>query len=467
MSLLRRFATRKREEEERAESKVQLRLEEIEELLEQGYFLRAYQKAAKALEDGNDKERCLRILGAAAYGMRKWELSVRHYEELLHAFPSNEHVRDRLLAALARLAEERTGNYDFGMLYKADLAGEMDVDVADYVGPIEVVDIPGKGKGIVATRDIKKGTLLLVSKAFAIATSFNGLLNAIEEKLGRQPERIAEVAGLYYGCERHAATPRESDGKIVIDRNRLVLICSYNTFQIEPFSDAPEPRADQGIWILPSFFNHSCLENAGRTFYGDVMTVFALADVKQGEELTLSYVPLMDSYEHRKSGIAAYDVVCDCRLCELDREDPRCKEREQLAEGTVEKFMERPHSAQEAIPVLTRVMDQISESYADRPEDLKTQLYWPLETLAIAYQAKREHAESVKYLLEAVKCIPECAMPIKGVWAYAQMAESCDSMRRPRTARRYARMAADLHRTSTGHDDELFKKIYTDIAHLL
>ncbi|KAH7716333.1 hypothetical protein AAVH_16230 [Aphelenchoides avenae] len=435
--------------------------------LRRGHFSRAYEKAEKALGDGNDKERCLRILGSAAYGMRQWELSVRHYEELTHAFLSNQHTQDGLFAALSRLAEERTGNYDFEQLYEAALMGETDIDVADYVGPIEVVDIPRRGKGIVATRDVKKETLLLVSKAFAIATSFNGLLNAIEEKFARKPERIVEVAGLYYGCERSAATSRESDGKIVIDRNRLLLVCSYNTFQIAPYSDAPEPQPQEGIWILPSFFNHSCLENACRTFYGDVMTAYALADIEQGEELTLSYVPLMDSYVHRKSNIAEYDVVCDCRLCELDREDPRCKEREQLAEGTIEKFMERPHSAQEAIPTLTRVMGQISESYAGRPEDMKTQLYWPLKTLAIAHQAKEELAEAVKYLLEAVKCIPECAMPIKGVEAYVHIAESCDFMRRSRTARRYARVAADMHRIRSGHDDELFKKISTDLAHLL
>lgn len=69
------------------------------------------------------------------------------------------------------------------------------------------------GKGTVATQDVKKGTLLLVSKAFAVAATSPGLVTAIEERLARQPERIGEVAGLYYGRERNAAKTQKSDWK--------------------------------------------------------------------------------------------------------------------------------------------------------------------------------------------------------------------------------------------------------------
>lgn len=61
MFLLRRITSRKR-----AEPDGLLRLEKteeppkgIEQLLEQGYFSRAYKEAERALADGKDKERCL------------------------------------------------------------------------------------------------------------------------------------------------------------------------------------------------------------------------------------------------------------------------------------------------------------------------------------------------------------------------------------------------------------------------
>jgi hypothetical protein len=49
----------------------------------------------------------------------------------------------------------------FGHLFKHD--------VADYVGPVEIVDIPGKGKCLIVTANVREGTLMLASKAFAVA----------------------------------------------------------------------------------------------------------------------------------------------------------------------------------------------------------------------------------------------------------------------------------------------------------
>ncbi|KAH7716696.1 TPR domain-containing protein [Aphelenchoides avenae] len=287
----------------------------------------------------------------------------------------------------------------------------------------------------------------------------------MEEKLAREPERIGEVASLYYGCERNAAETETSDWGSVTDKTRLALICSCNNFTVGNFNSAPENQDQRGLWILPSYFNHSCLPNARRAFYGDVMVAFTMVDIKQGEELTFSYESLSDSYEYRKSHLMTYGVVCDCRLCELDREDPRCTEREELAEE-IDKLVENPPKGKTLVPTLTRLVDQIRETYIGRSE-LKTQLYWPLRALADAHQKMGEYAEAVKYFHEAVNCIPESAMPVWGVWAYVPMAECYDRMRRPRTARRYARMAADLHRIRSGHDDELFMKINTNIAHLL
>jgi hypothetical protein len=38
----------------------------------------------------------------------------------------------------------------------------------EYVGPIEIKIIPNKGRGIFATQNIPKGTLIVVEKAIAI-----------------------------------------------------------------------------------------------------------------------------------------------------------------------------------------------------------------------------------------------------------------------------------------------------------
>ncbi|RUS35410.1 hypothetical protein BC938DRAFT_484186 [Jimgerdemannia flammicorona] len=67
-----------------------------------------------------------------------------------------------------RLEEQRYGQYDvIGILQEASSTCLPYLDHSDYVGPVRVTEVPGKGRGIVATKEIGEGTLILYSKAFA------------------------------------------------------------------------------------------------------------------------------------------------------------------------------------------------------------------------------------------------------------------------------------------------------------
>ena len=62
------------------------------------------------------------------------------------------------------LHESATGEYDWRQIVKAADAGvKHELAVGDYVGPVQVVELEGRGggRGVVATRDIKAGELLL------------------------------------------------------------------------------------------------------------------------------------------------------------------------------------------------------------------------------------------------------------------------------------------------------------------
>jgi hypothetical protein len=73
------------------------------------------------------------------------------------------------------------------------------------------------------------------------------------------------------------------------------------------------------------------LGNVYRAHYGDVMMVYAIQDIKEGEELLWSYVASNDSHENREAYLwKEHRVRCDCVLCELDRSDKRQKKREGL-----------------------------------------------------------------------------------------------------------------------------------------
>ncbi|KAH7660429.1 TPR domain protein, partial [Aphelenchoides avenae] len=228
-----------------------------DELLQKGQYSQAYAMAERAIGSGDD-ERLLSILGDAAYGMRKWELAVGHYKELCEKFPSNEDAKERLRRAQSRLAESRTGIYDIAKFHESREKGEMDIDVADFIGPIEVVDVPGKGKqavtpkvrkGFVATQDVQKGTLLMVSKAFAIvdANSTEAIAQGVADKLQLRPEMAAEINALYDGNERVPGAPIDQG---IPDIERPTQICKYG-FDVR--------GKQRGLWILPSYFNSSCL----------------------------------------------------------------------------------------------------------------------------------------------------------------------------------------------------------------
>lgn len=106
--------------------------------------------------------------------------SLGHWEEAENAWFRAEHVNPKLFKELnlkyngnelkrsieRREFERVLGEYPFAELYKDCIVdGNHRLDGADYIGPVKLADIPGQGRGIVASRDIQTGELLLVSKA--------------------------------------------------------------------------------------------------------------------------------------------------------------------------------------------------------------------------------------------------------------------------------------------------------------
>jgi hypothetical protein len=87
-------------------------------------------------------------LGCAAYGMRHWSEAIGHFESALKANPALNLTADKIGKTKARLTESTTGKYDLKKLLKDEEGGQRFMDVADYIGPVKVVDILGKGQYI-------------------------------------------------------------------------------------------------------------------------------------------------------------------------------------------------------------------------------------------------------------------------------------------------------------------------------
>jgi TPR repeat protein len=359
-----------------------VQLKKCKVFMELKYYREAYENAKSALV-GSRRDRFLKLLGDAAYKMRKWSLAIEHFRELVEVPWFRNHAARELARSEARMRESQTGEYDIGKM--ATLANAailkrtyISLDVADYVGPIRIADTPGKGKGLIATRDIRRGTLILAEKAFAIGYEEGGCshhmnyFSNIIRALQRNPERTSEFYSLYGGpdIDRNELIP---DG--IIDIHRIHMICNMNSFgwsDNELFvplgSDYCEliPRAS-GMAIMASFANHSCFYNVERLMFGDVIMFVCWRDIGRGEEITISYN--RDTWDNRwsitigaRQSLHHWFAKCHCRLCELMTSSPRSgRIQEILALADV------PIGCEEDFVKQVRLYEELTEIYRDYP----------------------------------------------------------------------------------------------------
>jgi hypothetical protein len=80
-----------------------------------------------------------------------------------------------------------------------------------------------------------------------------------------------------------------------------------------------------GLWILPSFINHSCHSNARRTHVGDHAIVHSSRDIKAGEEVTFPYFDVLVPVSKRREAARAWGFQCHCDRCRFEADDVTLK----------------------------------------------------------------------------------------------------------------------------------------------
>jgi tetratricopeptide (TPR) repeat protein len=319
-------------------------------LFRRGRFFEAYEHAKASI---CSHEKCLRLMAQSAYGMRKWQLAKEYYQSLTQIPSSHDFAICELEKCEQRIQESMTGEYDIRTMLKLTRDSILTrqalfFDVSDYVGPISVVDIRGKGKGLVATVDIKEGTLLLAEKAFAIGhnddhrmlfgTGLTNMVNIIRT-IRLSPHRTSELYSLYPGpdIDRNEHLP---DG--IIDITRIHMIERMNSFNWEnelfyPMKDLQRDGCARAcvLWITASFLNHSCVANTHRLMFGDIIVLLASRDIPKGEEVTISYLYGTWESPENLEKLQKWVPNCDCPLCQAVRPNgDRIRELVEVATGT-------------------------------------------------------------------------------------------------------------------------------------
>ena len=101
---------------------------------------------------------------------------------------------------------------------------------------------------------------------------------------------------------------------------------SLESFSLEAFTSrfqlskplSPMVPFFSGVWLLPSFINHSCMPNAYKIFIRDVCIVRAITDIPEGEEVFASYcrLSLFTSTPVRHEFLG---FKCECNYCEFEK----------------------------------------------------------------------------------------------------------------------------------------------------
>eukprot|EP01065_Artemidia_motanka_P046777 TRINITY_DN7172_c2_g1_i1.p1 TRINITY_DN7172_c2_g1~~TRINITY_DN7172_c2_g1_i1.p1 ORF type:complete len:482 (+),score=137.50 TRINITY_DN7172_c2_g1_i1:67-1512(+) len=202
---------------------------------------------------------------------------------------------------------------------------------------VEVRELPGKGQGTVAVRDIAAGELLLEERAFATAQGdkndtalvLNHLLETVHKRMLREPDVKPLIYGLFPSREQseseftnHDVRPQGEDEApyppaLVADLNHLWHILTCNTFRIDAGSghwDAPED-ACSGLFVRASRLNHACRPSCHYSFKNGAVQIRAVRPIKAGEEATIAYVNVYNRPEWRLQKLrAAYHFSCECCL---------------------------------------------------------------------------------------------------------------------------------------------------------
>ncbi|KAK3317268.1 hypothetical protein B0T19DRAFT_434601, partial [Cercophora scortea] len=173
--------------------------------------------------------------------------------------------------------------------------------------PYEVRDVPGKGKGAVATQRIEAGRVVLVDHAAVLAAveyPADVMKEEVQEMMSEAVARLADP-----GCVMNL-TRKGRDEEGVAEVEDLLLT---NSFVVEVGGESV-----MGLFPNVARINHACDANAF-VHFSEVtlaMTIWSARDIEPGEEITISYSDPTATYEERQNALLnIWGFKCNCDMC--------------------------------------------------------------------------------------------------------------------------------------------------------
>ncbi|GAB6022796.1 hypothetical protein CHUAL_006894 [Chamberlinius hualienensis] len=320
-----------------------LKLNIAEAFLKLGYHESAISACAEVLLEFPYEKKALFRTGKAHYNLRQYNDAYNYFEKICKLFPNISEGKTELEKTTIRL-EEQKGNVNIARLVELSKADPLNkLECADYIGPVKIVEIPGKGRGVVLTEDVEKDTLLIVSKAFAsvlnpletvgveVLTNDTVILKCntvvvaeISEKLMKNPKtygpQVFDLStGIHPKKEVQFFCDSNTKQEPICDVEILKKICRCNTIancMPTPFGTKHNKLiSGASLHIFLSYINHSCIPNIRFLCTNNVILCYSARELKSGEEIEISYVSLNASYKERQEMQRQRGFVCHCERC--------------------------------------------------------------------------------------------------------------------------------------------------------
>ncbi|KAJ6593425.1 hypothetical protein B0H19DRAFT_917505 [Mycena capillaripes] len=186
--------------------------------------------------------------------------------------------------------------------------------------------IPGKGLGLVSTRDLRMGDLILTERPLLISARGMELvfppnftheqrlqytLNELERYLQIALGRMRPDAKAAYMALQNSHTEDGSGPAVGIMRT--------NGLCIDGLRPGMEEQVDMYSATCKeiSRLNHSCAPNTVPHFDMPSFSyrLYAVRDITAGEELTFQYTGVAPGAAERNEALKPYDFVCSCLAC--------------------------------------------------------------------------------------------------------------------------------------------------------
>ncbi|KAJ3702697.1 hypothetical protein LUZ61_006402 [Rhynchospora tenuis] len=260
---------------------------------------------------------------------------------------TNETIRGLLEKCQNLEAISRTGMVDLSRWVLSGFVGKVP-ELAEYVGPIEVRTSGHTGRGLFLTKNVDAGSILMITKAVATGRgilskksdeqgqmvmwkNFVDKILSTVEKCVKTLDLILKLSNGESGTELEVPEmglfkpdldlSTSEKARIEVDVGHILKVLDVNTLTEESVSAKVLGLLGcqaVGLWILPSFVNHSCSPNARRVHVGDWLILHASRDIKAGEEVTFAYFDVLRPLKDRQESLKTWGFECKCVRCKFE-----------------------------------------------------------------------------------------------------------------------------------------------------